>query len=52
MNRCCWPVPLAGVIAVLLACRLDALEESAFALRKGRLLELKREMSDMMKRCA
>jgi hypothetical protein len=29
-----------------------ALEESAFALRKGRLLEIKREVSDMMKRCA
>jgi hypothetical protein len=29
-----------------------ALEKSAFALRKGRLLEIKREMSDMMKQCA
>jgi hypothetical protein len=29
-----------------------ALEKSAFALRKGRLLEIKREVSDMMKRCA
>jgi hypothetical protein len=29
-----------------------ALDDSAFALRKGRLLELKREMSDMLKRCA
>jgi hypothetical protein len=28
------------------------LEKSAFALRKGRLLEIKREVSDMMKRCA
>jgi hypothetical protein len=29
-----------------------ALDDSAFALRKGRLMELKREMSDMLKRCA
>ena len=29
-----------------------AVEKSAFALRKGRLLEIKREVSDMMKRCA
>jgi hypothetical protein len=29
-----------------------ALEKSAFALRKGRLLEIKREVSDIMKRCA
>jgi hypothetical protein len=29
-----------------------ALEESAFALRKGRLLEIRREVSDMKKRCA
>jgi hypothetical protein len=29
-----------------------ALEKSAFALRKGRLLEIKREVSDMLKRCA
>jgi hypothetical protein len=29
-----------------------ALDKSAFALRKGRLMELKREMSDMLKRCA
>jgi len=29
-----------------------ALEKSAFDLRKGRLLEIKREVSDMMKRCA
>jgi hypothetical protein len=29
-----------------------ALEKSAFALRKGRLLEVKRELSDMKKRCA
>ena len=28
------------------------LDKSAFALRKGRLLEIKREVSDMMKRCA
>jgi hypothetical protein len=28
------------------------LRASAFALRKGRLLEIKREVSDMMKRCA
>jgi len=28
------------------------LEKSAFALRKGRLLEIKREVSDMLKRCA
>jgi hypothetical protein len=29
-----------------------ALENSAFALRKGRFLELKREVSDLMKRGA
>ena len=29
-----------------------ALEKSAFALGKGRLLEIKRELSDLMKRCA
>jgi hypothetical protein len=29
-----------------------ALEKSAFALRKGRLSEIKRELSDMKKRCA
>jgi len=29
-----------------------ALDKSAHALQKGRLLELKRELSDMMKRCA
>jgi hypothetical protein len=29
-----------------------ALDKSAFALGKGRLLEIKRELSDMMKRCA
>jgi hypothetical protein len=28
------------------------LDKSAFVLRKGRLLEIKRELSDMMKRCA
>ena len=28
------------------------LDKSAFALGKGRLLEIKRELSDMMKRCA
>ena len=28
-----------------------ALDKCAFALRKGRLLELKRQLSDMMKRC-
>ena len=30
----------------------NALEKSAFALRKGRLLEIKREVGDMMERCA
>ena len=30
----------------------SALEKSAFVLGKGRLLEIKREVSDMMKRCA
>ena len=29
-----------------------ALDKSAYALRRGRLLEIKREVSDMMKRCA
>jgi len=29
-----------------------ALEKSAFALGKERLLEIKREVTDMMKRCA
>ena len=29
-----------------------ALDKSAFALGKGRLMEIKRELSDMMKRCA
>ena len=29
-----------------------ALEKSAFALRKGRLLEIKREVSEMIKHCA
>ena len=29
-----------------------ALDKSAFALGKGRLLEIKRELSEMMKRCA
>jgi len=29
-----------------------ALDKSAFALRQGRLLEIKREVADMMKRCA
>jgi hypothetical protein len=29
-----------------------ALDKSAFALGRGRLLEIKRELSDMMKRCA
>jgi len=29
-----------------------ALDKSAFALGKGRLLAIKRELSDMMKRCA
>lgn len=29
-----------------------ALDKSAFALGKGRLLEIKRELSDMMKGCA
>jgi len=28
------------------------LDKSAFALRKGRLVEIKRELSDKMKRCA
>ena len=32
--------------------QLTALDKSAYALRKGRLLEIKRELSDMMKRCA
>jgi hypothetical protein len=31
---------------------LTALDKSAFALRKGRLLAIKRELSDLMKRCA
>jgi hypothetical protein len=29
-----------------------ALDKSAYALRKGRLLEIKQELSDMLKRCA
>jgi hypothetical protein len=29
-----------------------ALEKSAFTLGKGRLLEIKREVSDMLRRCA
>ncbi len=29
-----------------------ALDKSASALRQGRLLEIKRELSEMMKRCA
>jgi hypothetical protein len=29
-----------------------ALDKSAFALGRGRLLEIKRELSDMTKRCA
>jgi hypothetical protein len=32
--------------------QLTALDKSAFDLRKGRLLEIKRELSDLLKRCA